>query len=163
MLAALCWAEILAAQPQADWKWFDAATAAEISAIAGQIIPDNDTPGADAAGVIYFIDRALAGYDQDRRELYREGLKAAQVQRAQMFPRSTSIHELSAEQRVELLKSIEKTEFFEQVRTHAVLGWLGHPMHGGNLGMSGWKAIGIDHAMQYQPPFGYYDGPAGKA
>ena len=60
-------------------------------------------------------------------------------------------------QQSELLKSIETTEFFQQVRTHAVLGWLGHPMHGGNRGMAGWKAVGIEHAMQYQPPFGFYD------
>lgn len=160
MLAALCWAEVLPAQP--EWKWFDPATAAEIGAIAGQIVPDDETPGAERVGVVYFIDRALAGFDQDRRSLYRAGLQEAQARRAQLFPASASIRELRPEQIVELLKSIETTEFFQQVRTHAVLGWLGHPMHGGNRGMAGWKAVGIQHAMQYQPPFGFYDGPAGK-
>jgi hypothetical protein len=26
--------------------------------------------------------------------------------------------------------------------------------------MLGWKLIGVDHQMQYQPPFGYYDAEA---
>ncbi|PYT19675.1 MAG: hypothetical protein DMG57_44565 [Acidobacteria bacterium] len=34
-----------------------------IAAIANQIIPSNDGPGAREAGVIYFIDRALSTFD----------------------------------------------------------------------------------------------------
>jgi gluconate 2-dehydrogenase gamma chain len=66
MLAAACSGEVLSAQ-QAP-AFFDPATAAEIEAIAAQIIPDDDTPGARQAGVIQFIDRALAGYDQDKQD-----------------------------------------------------------------------------------------------
>ncbi|HEV2691079.1 MAG TPA: gluconate 2-dehydrogenase subunit 3 family protein [Bryobacteraceae bacterium] len=164
MLAAACWTEVLRAQQQAPAKfvWFDPPTAAEIEAIAAQILPDDDTPGARAAGVIWFIDRALAGYDQDKQQLYRDGLTAAQAKRAELFPASTNIAALSAEQQVALLKAIEKTDFFLQVRTHTVLGFLGHPMHGGNRDMVGWKLIGVDHQMQYQPPFGYYDAEAAR-
>jgi gluconate 2-dehydrogenase gamma chain len=74
-----------------------------------------------------------------------------------MFPGSTSIASLTAEQQLKLAEAIEKTEFFRLVRTHTILGFLGHPMHGGNRGEAGWKLIGFPNAMHHQPPFGYYD------
>lgn len=159
MLAAVCWAELLRAQPK-QFAWFDPATASEIEAIAGEILPDDETPGAKQAGVIWFIDGALAGYDQDRRELYKRGLAEIQAKRGQMFPASSSIAGLAAEQRIALLKAIEKTEFFQQVRQHTALGFFGHPKYGGNRDMAGWKLIGVEHAMHYEPPFGYYDAEA---
>ena len=168
MLAAACWAEILqskagaAATAEEQLKWFDPASAAEIRAISAQIIPDDDTPGAEAAGVIWFIDRALAGFDQDKRALYTRGLAETQSKRAAMFPGSSNIAGLTAAQQIELLKAIEKTEFFQQVRVHSVLGFLGHPKYGGNRNMVGWKVLGIEHSMQYKPPFGYYDTEAAR-
>ena len=164
MLAAACWGEVLRAQtPESNkFVWLDPATAAEIKAIAAQIIPDDDTPGAERAGVIWFIDRALAGYDQDKQELYKLGLAEAQTKRAAMFPGSASIAGLTSEQQIALLKAIEKAEFFQQVRLHTILGFFGHPMHGGNRDMVGWKLIGFEHQMQYEPPFGYYDAEARK-
>ena len=162
MLAAACWSEVLRAQTK-QFAFFDPATASEIEAIACQIIPDDDTPGARQAGVIWFMDGALAGYDQDRRELYKLGLAEMQARRAQMFPGSTSFASLASDQQIALLKAIEKTEFFQQVRRHTVLGFFGHPQYGGNRGMAGWKLIGIEHQMQYQPPFGYYDAEASES
>ena len=38
-----------------------------------------------------------------------------------------------------------------------VLGFLGNPSYGGNRGEMGWKQIGFEHDMAYDPPFGYYD------
>jgi hypothetical protein len=34
---------------------------------------------------------------------------------------------------------------------------LGNPSYGGNRGKIGWKQIGFEGSMAYQPPFGYYD------
>src|ERR1035437_2814485 len=93
MLAAACWSTILRAQehdqaPTAHGdvklEYLDPATAAEINAIAAQIIPEDETPGAVRAGVIYFIDRSLAGYDQDKRDIYTRGLAEAQAKRAEL-------------------------------------------------------------------------------
>ena len=151
VLAAACWGEVLRAQRSESnqFVWFDPATAAEIKAIASQIIPDDDTPGADAAGVIWFIDRSLGGYDQDKQELYKRGLAETQAKRAELFPGSASIASLTREQQIALLKAIEKTEFFQQVRLHTVLGFFGQPI--------GSKFVGMDHQMHYEPPFGFYD------
>ena len=161
MLASLCWTEALRAQSRTQFAWFHPDTASEIKAIAAQIIPDDDTPGADGAGVIWFIDGALAGYDQDKRDLYIQGLKEAQVRRLELFPGSTSIASLSSDQQVQLLNAIESTEFFQQVRQHTILGFFGHPKYGGNRDRAGWKLIGVEYSMRYQPPFGYYDAEPG--
>jgi len=161
MLAAACWAEVLRAQTK-QFAFLDSTTVSQIEAIACQIIPDDETPGAKQAGVIYFIDGALAGYDQDKRDLYKRGLAESQTKRAEMFPSSTSIAGLAKDQQIALLKAIEKTEFFQQVRQHTVLGFFGHPKYGGNREMVGWKLIGVEHQMQYQPPFGYYDAEASR-
>jgi len=120
-------------------QYLDAQAAAEIEALAAQVIPSGDGPGAKEAGVIYFIDRALATFDQDQRELYRTGLAAA---------RPTGS-----------IASIEHTEFFEALRKHVVMGFLASPAWGGNRDKVGWKLIGFDDAGAFQPPFGYYDTP----
>jgi len=162
LLAVACWAEVLRAQPR-QFIYLDAASAAEINAIACQIIPDDETPGADRAGVIWFIDRALAGYDQDQRELYQRGLAQMQAKRAELFPGSSSIASLTQDQQIQLLRALEKTEFFQMVRYHTILGFFGHPKYGGNRDQVGWKLLGIEHSMHYEPPFGYYDAEAARA
>lgn len=111
--------------------------------------PDDPTPGAERAGVVWFIDKALAGYDSDKRGLYQTGLAEAQAARARLFPQSKSIAGLTAAQQIELLKAIEKTEFFGQLRVHAIVGFFGNP--------TGWQVLGVKHSMVHKPPFGYYD------
>jgi gluconate 2-dehydrogenase gamma chain len=164
-LAAL--ADIAAAQQHAHeavqsstpppFQTLNAAMATEIDAITSQIIPSTDTPGAHEAGVIYFIDRALSAFDADLREAYRTGIADVQQKRKEMFPSSASIAALSSEQQIELIHAIEATDFFELLRTHTLYGFLGNPSYGGNRDHIGWKLIGFDDRMAYQPPFGYYD------
>ena len=165
------WPEVLAAQqharhaaatPGAAFTYFDRATAAEIEAIAAQIIPTDETPGAREAGVIYFIDHALSTFDQDSQEHYKTGLADLQTKRAAMFPGSTSIAALDPQQQLALVKSIDGTPFFETVRTHTIIGFLNSPDEGGNRDYIGWKLLGMDPKMVYQPPFGYYDAEARK-
>src|SRR6266536_1771195 len=47
---------------EAKIAFLSAAEAADIEAVAAQIIPTDDTPGAREAGVVYFIDRVLATF-----------------------------------------------------------------------------------------------------
>jgi len=104
--------------------------------------------------VILFIDRSLAGFDQDKQELYKSGLAQTQAKRAELFPGSTSIASLQDNQKIALLKAIEKTDFFQQVRLHTILGFFGQPV--------GIKFLGVEHQMHFEPPFGYYDAEASK-
>jgi len=141
----------------AAFRYLSASDAQELEAMAAQIIPSDGTPGAREAGCIHFIDRALETFDQDQRELYRSGLAAAERTRAELFPRSHSIAELEARQAIALVKAMERTEFFKLLRTHTVMGFLAPPEWGGNQGMAGWKHIGLESKMIFEPPFGYYD------
>ncbi len=165
------WPQIAAAQEHAHravesgvsaLQFFDRQSAAEIEALAAQIIPSDETPGAREAGVIYFIDRALATFEEDKRELYRKGLAALQAKRAEMYPGSRDIAGLAPEQQQALLRAVEKTEFFEQLRMHTILGFLGSPTYGGNRNRVGWKLIGFEDRASFEPPFGYYDSHAGE-
>ena len=162
------WAAVLAAQQHAHQvmqgapatlTFFSREEAFEISAIASQIIPSDGSPGAREAGVVYFIDRALSTFDAAKRGPYSQGLRETQQRRAAMFPGSKSIAELKAEQQIQLLRAIENTDFFEQVRTHSIVGFFGNPSYGGNRNQAGWKLIGFEDKFQFEPPFGYYDGP----
>lgn len=163
------WPEVLAAQqhahsaanaPATPFETLDAGTAAEIEAIAAQIIPSTGGAGAREAGVIYFIDRALSTFARDDREAYRSGIAQLQQNRKELFPDSASIASLTGEQQIALIRTIETSAFFELLRTHTVMGFLGDPSYGGNRGKIGWHQIGFDDRMAYEPPFGYYDAEA---
>ena len=161
----LTWAEMAAAQagPPPALTVLDAGMAAEVEALTAQIIPSDDGPGAREAGVIYFIDRALATFEADKVEAYHAGMKEFQQARRKLFPESTSIAGLAVAEQVTLLHAVEKTEFFELLRKHTVLGFVGSPKYGGNRGEVGWTQIGFNHQMRFEPPFGYYDGEVAKS
>ena len=159
LLAALQHAQHAVAANSAKLEFFDQSTAAEVEALVAQILPTDDTPGAREAGAVYFIDRALATFERDKQDLYKAGLAAVQAQRLKLFPKSPNIAGLSPQQQIDLLKAVEKTEFFELLRFHTVVGTFCHPSLGGNRNGAGWKAIGFEDAHAFRPPFGYYDDP----
>ncbi|QOY90350.1 gluconate 2-dehydrogenase subunit 3 family protein [Paludibaculum fermentans] len=144
----------------APFRYLTAADALELEALAAQIIPSGESPGAREAGCIHFIDRALETFDRDQRDLYRNGLAATQRKRAELFPQSRTIAGLENAPAIALVKAIEQTEFFKLLRTHTIMGFLAAPAWGGNQGMVGWTHIGLEHKMTFQPPFGFYDGEA---
>ena len=164
---ALRWPAVLAAAAHARqagesgltaaFEFFSGPQAAEVEAIAAQIIPSDDTGGAREARVIHFIDRALTSFDRDRQTIYSQGLSELGAKVESMFAGKKRLVDLTSEQQTQLLHAIEQTEFFEQVRIHTVMGFLARPDYGGNQGEAGWKLIGFEERMSYDPPFGYYD------
>jgi len=107
------------------------------------IIPSGSTPGAREAGVTFFIDKALATFDRDKREAYRQGLRTVQARRQELFPGSTSIASLKPGDQLRLAEAIENTGFFETLRVHTVVAFLGRPNTAGNRDQAGWKLIGF--------------------
>lgn len=146
----------------ATFGFFDPAAAADVAAIAGQILPSGDGPGAAEAGAVFFIDRALTTFDKEQQGVYRKGLADLNERRKQMFAGSESIAALSKQQQIELLKTADKSEFFEVIRIHALLAFLGPPSYGGNRDGVGWKYIAFENRMTWSPPFGYYDAERDK-
>lgn len=156
--------EILSAQNHVQtagtdrgFAFFTPEQAVEVEAMAAQIIPTDDTAGAREARVIQFIDRALVTFDRDNQSAYTEGLKELAAQTAKQFSGKSNFSSLSAAQQIELLSAIEKTPFFNLVRTHTVTGFFSSPVHGGNQGKVGWELIGYNDSLDHSPPFGYYD------
>lgn len=118
--------------------------AAEVEALASLIIPSGATPGAREAGVVHFIDKALATFDKEKCEAYREGLRMMRDRRREMFPQSESLAALSPGDQLRFARAIEGTEFFEMLRVHTITGFLAPPEYGGNRGGAGWALIGFE-------------------
>ncbi len=169
---SLQWPAILAAQNHAReaansptvlaFQFFSPEQAAEVEAAAAQIIPADDTPGAREARVICFIDRALVTFDKDKQPAYLLGLRELQVKTLELFPQAKSFSGLTSPQQIEVLHAIEKTDFFEMLRLHTIVGFFARPEYGGNHNQVGWKLIGLEDKMTYEPPFGYYDAEYNK-
>jgi hypothetical protein len=115
------------------------------------------TPGAKEAGVVHFIDRILLTLEKDRQVQYREGLQLLRRKLAESPAGVSALPELSEARQVQLLKSIEQTEFFEIVRMHTIAGFLSDPTYGGNNNGVGWRLIGFDDQFAFEPPFGFCD------
>jgi gluconate 2-dehydrogenase gamma chain len=141
----------------AKFDFFSSDQAADVEAMASQIIPFDETPGARGAGVIHFIDRALTTFDSSKQPLYTQGLRDLEAKTNELFPAARRFSALNSPQQVQVLTAIEKTDFFELVRVHTIMGFLSNPEYGGNRNKAGWKLIGFEDKFVYEPPFGFYD------
>jgi len=157
MAAAQHAAHMRQAVPPAKLEVLTAEQAAEIEAAASRIIPTDDTPGAREAGVIYFIDRALATFATDSRDDYEKALPGLQAKTREMFPDTQKFSQATSDQQDAVLKALEGQPIFELILTHTVMGFLADPARGGNHGEVGWKLMGFDDSPAFAPPFGYYD------
>jgi gluconate 2-dehydrogenase gamma chain len=133
------------------------AEAADVEAIAAQIIPSDGTPGAREAGVIHFIDRALATYFTRMDDNFRAQLAAFQAACHARYPDAAAFAALSSDQQIEFLKTVDQTPFFGSMKLLTLLGMFTMPAYGGNRDGAGWKLIGFEDLHAFQPPFGYYD------
>ncbi len=118
---------------------FTAEEARIVEALCAQIVPadglpDGKGPGAKEAGVLYYIDRQLAGPLGRFAPRYKAGLGAFRQLLELTFEAQTAA--------LEQLKG-EQAAFFALVVDHVMQGFYGDPAHGGNLDEASWKMIGI--------------------
>jgi gluconate 2-dehydrogenase gamma chain len=151
--------------------FFNDEEARTVEALAERIIPgDGENAGATEAGVVYYIDRSLAGVSADLQVVYRLGLRALEeLCRAE---HGRSFRELVAEQQDEIVRRFLGPETGEAspglqfspedqavgpdhaligrlvivVREHTVEGFFCDPVYGGNRGAVGWKLVGFPGA-----------------
>jgi gluconate 2-dehydrogenase gamma chain len=161
ILDAKAYAEQAAGEKPPNFAFFTNEQAADVDAIASQIIPTDETPGAHEARCVYFIDCALTTFLKESQPIYTDGLKDLQAKIREMFPDAKSFATLSSGQQIQLLTAIESTPFFTVVRLHTVTGMFASPAHGGNFDQAGWKLIGYDDTLNFSPPFGHYDAATG--
>jgi gluconate 2-dehydrogenase gamma chain len=107
-----------------------------VEALCAQIIPADDVPGAKEAGVLYYIDRQLAGPLKRFAGAYKSGLPAFQ-----------KLPDLAFAEQTAFLKSLQSNSFFSMVVDHTMQGFYGSPEHGGNRDEASWKMLGIVNEM----------------
>jgi gluconate 2-dehydrogenase gamma chain len=159
---ALAWtAQQTAGQKAPPFAALTPEEADAIVAMTERILPSMDgRAGAREAGVVYFIDRALATFNSAQRTLYSEGVKDLNAQAARKPGGASSFAALNAQQQDDVLREIEKTPFFEAARFGTIVGMFALPTWGGNRDFAGWHMLGLNHAGRYDSPFGYYDAEA---
>lgn len=155
---ALAWsAEQATAKATVGFTALSAGEAETLVALSSRIIPSVDKrPGAQEAGVVFFVDRALATFNAGQRKMYAEGLEDLNRRAANTF-KAVAFWKLTAAQQDELIRAIETTPFFQAVRFDTIVGTFALPTWGGNRDYVGWHMIGLEHQPRFQPPFGAYD------
>ena len=131
-------------------------------AFAAQIIPsDDDTAGAEDAGAVQFVDRALdLPLFADSVPVIRAGLADLDA-RARAIDGRDGFASLSRAHQTEIMRQIEHDPFFAAARALVVIGTFANPSYGGNRNGSGWMMLGIEHHPTYTTPFGWYDAQSG--
>ena len=134
--------------------------AATVAAFTERLMPGAPgKPGARDAGVLNYIDLALAGAYADLQDFYRRGLASldAYCRKAYAAP----FVRLGAARQDEVIAALEDgkaTEFtwptaqafFNTLRTHTMEGMFADPIYGGNKEFAGWRLVGFPGA---QPDF----------
>jgi gluconate 2-dehydrogenase gamma chain len=160
-LAAAQWPAIAAANGAANpgaavLRCLSEDEARDVDAIAAQIMPTDDTPGAREAGAVYFIDRSLGTWAAGVANPFRAGLRDFRadftaIQPSQAFAAADSATQFA------YLTQVEGTEFFKIMRQLTLLGMFALPSYGGNKDGVGWRLLGFEDTHAFAPPFGYYD------
>ena len=145
-----------------SWDVLTPEQAADLDAIAAQIFPTDDTPGAREARVVTFLDRSLATWAAQQREPLMHGLDELNGEVERRWPGTQRFANLAPERQLELLSAREQTPFFQQMRFATLVGMLSLPSYGGNAGKVGWRVIGFEDRYAWQPPFGDYDADAAR-
>jgi gluconate 2-dehydrogenase gamma chain len=136
--------------------------AATVAAFAERLMPGAPgKPGARDAGVLNYIDLALAGAYADLQDFYRRGLTSLEA-----YCRKTndaSFVKLSAAKQDEVIAALEQGKatgftwptaqaFFNTVRTHTMEGMFADPVYGGNKDFAGWVLVGFPGAQPLFSP-----------
>ncbi len=127
-----------------------------VESVAEQIIPTDKDPGAREAGVVFFIDKQLAGPYARFAEQYRVGLDC--LQKTCLAAHQKRFEELSWSEQTRMLQSLESGKvpkdiwkepnpkaFFNLIRDHSMQGFYGSPRHGGNRNYASYKMMGLEY------------------
>jgi gluconate 2-dehydrogenase gamma chain len=133
--------------------FFNDADAETVAAFTERLMPGAPgKPGARDAGVLNYIDLALAGAYADLQDFYRRGL--AQLDTYSRRTYGGPFIRLTPAQQDKVIGAIEAGKadefswptaqaFFNTVRTHTMEGMFADPIYGGNKDFAGWRLIGF--------------------
>jgi gluconate 2-dehydrogenase gamma chain len=123
-----------------------------VEALCAQIVPTDDAPGAKEAGVVYYIDKQLAGPLARFADAYRTGIPllntASREETGKLFCDLTFSEQRAFLLRVEATRDSQLNRFFQLVIDHTMQGFYGSPIHGGNQDEVSWKMLAIADVME---------------
>ena len=133
--------------------FFNDADAETVVAFTERLMPGAPgKPGAADAGVLNYIDLALAGAYADLQDFYRRGLAQLDVYCRKTY--GGPFARLAPAQQDEVIKALEENKaaeftwptaqaFFNTIRTHTMEGMFADPIYGGNKDFAGWRLVGF--------------------
>lgn len=148
-----------AAQPRSSstgdqrGAFFNSEDAQTVDAFAERLMPGAPgKPGARDAGVLNYIDLALAGAYSDQQDFYRRGL--ASLDAYCVATHNAPFVKLDATRQDAVIKAVEDNKatgftwpsaaaFFNTLRTHTMEGIFADPVYGGNKDFAGWRLVGL--------------------
>jgi len=143
-LAAASGSAVSCSRRKGAWRFFTDEQARLVAAVADQIIPPDQDPGASAAGVVDYIDGQLVRRFKANQDDYRKGLSA--IEETARRHGGKGFLELGPSEQEALLAEFEKgpqRAFFDLIWNHTMQGYYGSPRHGGNRDAVSWKMIGV--------------------
>jgi gluconate 2-dehydrogenase gamma chain len=138
------------------------ANTATIAAFTERLMPGApDKPGARDAGVVRYIDLALAGAYADLQDFYRRGLAQLDAYCRKTYREPFS--QLDAARQDAVITALEEgkatgftwptaQELFNTIRTHTMEGMFADPIYGGNKEFAGWRLVGFPGAQAIFTP-----------
>jgi gluconate 2-dehydrogenase gamma chain len=138
------------------WRFLNEEEIDLLDAIVEQIIPADEFAGGKWANVSNFIDKQLDSYYRKHQPAYREGLAA--FEKTVILMKGKKFEELPFSEQTAVLEKMEMGEFsgdcwkehssadfFDLIRQHALQGFYGSPLHGGNRGYISYRMLGLDY------------------
>jgi gluconate 2-dehydrogenase gamma chain len=137
--------------------FLNADDAATVAAFTERLMPGAPgKPGALDAGVLNYIDLALAGAYSHLQDFYRRGLNSLEAYCQKTY--KASFVTLGAARQDDVIRALDSgkaTEFgwprpqafFNTLRTHTIEGMFSDPVYGGNKEFAGWRLIGFPGAI----------------
>ena len=135
---------------------------ATVAAFAERIMPGAPgKPGATDAGVLNYIDLALAGAYADQQDFYRRGLAALNDYCRTTY--NAPFVKLDSPKQDAVITALEEGKatdftwpsaqaFFTTVRAHTMEGMFADPIYGGNKDFAGWILVGFPGAQPLFSP-----------
>src|SRR5207237_1803966 len=126
--------------------------AAAVAAFTERLMPGAPgKPGARDAGVLNYIDLALAGAYAELQDFYRRGLAQLDGYCRKTF--NEPFQRLSAARQDEVITALADGKaagfawptapaFSNTLRTHTMEGMFADPIYGGNKDFAGWRLVG---------------------
>lgn len=134
-------------------------TFAVLDAVAARILPSDDGPGAREAKVGRFIERQLQGDLRELRPAFDQLARLLDVWSRRTFHASfvalapadqdAVLQELARGQIP--ARGLPQEALFRALHTLVLEGFLSDPVHGGNDGQIGWRAVGFPEPHLRKP------------